>query len=281
VYPTPLVRLDALSVKYSNEIYAKLETVNPTGSHKDRESLQLIRDMIKKGFKSAVIASTGNAAISLSALAPASRIQVHVFVSRNIAQERLNLLSTFKPTLHVIEGSYDDAVKMSNEFAADEGAYLANPGHNMAKLIGDSGMGREIAKQMKRSPPDYVVVPTNNGTLLAGLWMGLNKNSEPAMVAAIARNSELMSSIAGYHRHDGTQLDRAITESNGIVVDISDREAARATYELLHEGILCEPASAAGLAAVKKIRIKGKSVVVVITGSGLKFMESYKMAIGP
>jgi len=65
---TPLVRLDRVSERTGNEVYAKLENTNPTGSHKDRESLAIIRDMLSKGAKEAVIASKGNAAISLSAL---------------------------------------------------------------------------------------------------------------------------------------------------------------------------------------------------------------------
>ena len=67
---TPLIKLGNSSVfnSLSSNIYAKLELYNPTGSHKDRESLEIIAFCIKKGIKEVGCASTGNFGISLAYL---------------------------------------------------------------------------------------------------------------------------------------------------------------------------------------------------------------------
>jgi threonine synthase len=274
---TPLVRLDRVSERARNEVYAKLENTNPTGSHKDRESLAIIRDMLSKGAKEAVIASTGNAAISLSALAPCEGIKVNVFVSRSISRDRLELISTFSPKLHVVDGSYYDAVRESEAFIVKSGGYDCNPGRNRHKLLGDSVIGRELLRQLKESP-DWVVVPSNNGTLISGVWQGI-REAKPRMVAAVAKESKMMDSISGYHRLDGEELDQTICESHGKVVNIDDKEVSAATIELRMEGVFCEPAAAASLAAFKKLRMEGGTAVLLITGSAFKFIKSYTQAL--
>jgi threonine synthase len=277
--PTPLVALERIGKEYGYDVYAKLESVNPTGSHKDRESLAMIDDMISKNARRAVIASTGNAAISLSAFAPCQGISVDVFVSSTISKERLDLISLFKPKIHLVDGSYEDAVQESERFAETNGLYNSNPGRNRHKILGDAEIGVEISSQLS-APPDCVVVPSNNGTLIAGVWTGIKKRSTPRMIAAVAKESSLMGSISGYHRFEGKEFERTLSESNGEVINITDGEVAEATRELRLEGVFCEPASAASLAALKKLGCRGESVVLLITGSAFKFLESYSKVMG-
>lgn len=104
------------------------------------------------------------------------------------------------------------------------------------------------------------------------------KKAKPKMVAAVAKRSRVMDSIAGYHRFDGRELDRTVSDSGGEVVDVDDGEVSRATRELTMEGVFCEPAAAASLAAFKKLGVRGSTVVLVITGSAFKFISSYVRA---
>jgi len=274
---TPLIHLDKISLNLDNYVFGKLESCNPTGSHKDRESRAVIKDVLARNSSRLVIASTGNAAISLSALAPCEKVSVDVFLSKSIEKERLRLISVFSPRIHLVPGGYDEAYRESESFAEKEEVYDANPGRNRFKSIGDSEIGREIVKQLGTKSPDYIVVPSNNGTLIAGVWMG-SKQVRPKMIAAVAPTSRLMSSIAGYHRLDRQEMERTISESEGQVVPVTDREAASALRDLRFDGVFCEPAAAASLAALKKLGIKGKTVVLVITGTAFKFLASYGSA---
>jgi len=270
IYPTPLIKLNRLSKILNNEIYAKLEMLNPTGSHKDRESLQVLKSL--KGNE-VVIASTGNAAISLSALAMGESVRVHVFISKFIKKERLDLIKAFNPIIHAVDGNYADAVKISEEFAATNKIETANPGKNYNKIIGDSKVGEEIYEQI--GDVDYIIVPTNNGTLLSGIWLGIKNKAKPHMVAAVAPKSKAMDSISGYHRFDQEELEKAIKESEGVIVEADDYEASKYALELTKDGIFCELASSASLAVVPKLGLKNKKIVVIITGNALKFIKSY------
>ena len=96
------------------------------------------------------------------------------------------------------------------------------------------------------------------------------------MIAAVTRRSEIADSIAGYARLDGKYLDKAVGESGGKVVEVDDYTIIKALRMLFDEGILCEPASAASLATVIKLREETNTrieppVVLAITGSLARF----------
>jgi len=270
VYDTPLVRFDEISKKMKTNVYGKIETGNPTGSHKDRETLEIISDVKRKGYRSVGCASTGNAAISLAAYSRMAGVTCHIYISETISQERLSLIQRFSPQVHVLKGDYRETVEQSSLEMGEKGIYDANPGVCYLKIIGDSHIGREIAEELQ---PTFVIVPTNNGTLFAGVWSGLKaSNVKPVMVAATAKNTEIAESIKGFHRFEEPAFSNALKESNGIVVDTADAEIEEANRLLFKEGVIAEPASAASIAAINQLRVTSKDTVCcLITGSGMRF----------
>ena len=113
---TPLVKLEQMSKKNRCEIFAKLEITNPTGVHKDRESAVVIADMKKNGFKSLACASSGNAAISISAYAYMNGFKAHIFLGTQTPKEKINLVKIFHPIIHTVEGNYLNAVNALKVF---------------------------------------------------------------------------------------------------------------------------------------------------------------------
>lgn len=267
---TPLLKLEEISGRPNLNVYGKIETVNQTGSHKDRESVKIVSDALNRGLSSIGCASTGNAAISVSAYSYAAGLQCDIYVSKNISPEKKTLIEMFKPKIHVVDGDYTEAIRVSNLDFEEKGIYNANPGHCEAKLLGNADIGREIAKQID---PDFVICPTNNGTHLAGVWMGLRMaGKKPRMVAATAKNTEIADSISGFHQLEGNAFNEALKESNGIVIDVSDNEILEALRTLYRQGIMAEPASAASFAAIQRLDCERDDVVCcTVTGSGLKF----------
>jgi threonine synthase len=267
---TPLIKIEKMSDRLKLNVYGKIETVNQTGSHKDRESVRMVSDALDRGFSSIGCASTGNAAISVSAYSYAAGLQCDVYISKNISQEKKALIEMFKPRIHVVDGDYTEAIKVSNLVFEEKGIYNANPGHCKAKLLGNADIGREIAKQID---PNLVICPTNNGTHLAGVWMGLRMTgTKPQMVAATAKNTEIADSISGFHQLEGDAFTDALKESNGIVIDLTDNEILEALRMLYRQGIMAEPASAASFAAIQHLDCERDDVVCcTVTGSGLRF----------
>jgi len=273
VCDTPLVRFDEISKKMKTNVYGKIETGNPTGSHKDRETLEIISDVKRKGFKAVGCASTGNAAISLAAYSRIAGITCHIYLSETISQERMRLIQMFAPQIHLLKGGYKEAVRKSNLEMIEKGVYDANPRVCYSKIIGDTHIGKEIAKEIQ---PDFVIVPTNNGTLFAGVWNGLKASKvKPIMVAATAKNTKIAESIKGFHRIEEPAFSNALKESNGIVVDTTDTDIEEANWLLFKEGVIAEPASAASIAAINKLKVTSEDIICcVITGSGMKFTNT-------
>ena len=255
-------------------MYGKLEIYNPTGSHKDRESEEIVRYAVRKRIHDLAIASTGNAAISLAAYSYVHNLKCHVYLPKGIAMERLTQIRAYHPTIRFAP-TYQHAIAKCEKDAEKQNLLDCNPGARHEKIKGDSGIGKEIAMNDR---PDYVVCPTNNGTLIAGVWLGLKKAGvKTRMVAAVTRKTELAVAIAGFHRIEEPALSETLQQSNGEVVEVSDSEVAEAARLLISDGLIVEGAAAAGLAALRHVQVTQKTkVCCVVTGSGLKFPESLK-----
>lgn len=269
---TPLIRFNRISKKMNTNVYGKIEINNPTGSHKDRETFEIISDVKKTGRDSVGCASTGNAAISLAAYSKMEDIVCHIFVSENISPQRLNLVRIFNPLIYKVTGGYEEALKESTNAMAEAGIYNANPGNCYPRIIGDSYIGREIAKEIQ---PDFVIVPTNNGTLFSGVWRGLKESKvNPTMIAATAKNTKIAESIKGFNRNEEPTFSNSLKESKGIIIEITDADIINASKLLFKEGIIAELASAVSIASIDKLKMgKNQTVCCLITGTGLKFPQ--------
>jgi threonine synthase len=268
---TPCIELAAASVYIGCRVYGKIETVNPTGSHKDRENLEVVRYAINNGFKDVGCASTGNAAISLAALSRMLGLTCHIYISSGIWPEKLSLIRAFRPVIHVIRGSYEEAIERSKKEMDKAGVYAANPGQCIAKIEGNRNIGREICREIA---PDVIVCPTNNGTHFIGVWEGIRESHlNPMVIAATARSTKIADSIAGFHRYEGRRWNEAAKESKVQIVNVSDREIREGLAVLLRDGIIAEPAAATGIAALTHIKTLNRQSVAccTITGNGLKF----------
>lgn len=270
VRDTPLVKLEKLSKELNRNIYGKIETGNPTGSHKDRESIEAVTEAVNKGYSGIGCASTGNAAISISAYAYAAGLKCHIYVSDSISPEKMALIQMFKPEIQIVKGDYDDAYDASCEGIEKHHLFSFNPGQCQAKLRGNAAIGREIAAKIS---PEYVVCPTNNGTHFTGVWMGLKEiAARSRMVAATTMSTRVADSISGYHRREGEAFQKALKESRAMIIDVSDEDIRRAVQALFREGIFPEPSAAASVAAVRHLKCSKDDVICcTVTGSALKF----------
>lgn len=278
-WATPLVELEWLRDRCEARVYAKVETVNPTGSHKDRESAVVIAEARRQGYRAVGCASTGNAAISLSAYAFMDDMPCHIWVAADIRPEKLALIKMFHPQLHVVAEGYEEAVRLSNSQMEEEGIYNANPGSCRAKIVGNAAIGREIAEQIQ---PTVVICPANNGTHILGVWEGLRETCpEVRMIGAVAPETKVADSIGGFHRFEGQALSQMVKESGGGFVTVGDAELRAATLELARHGFVVEPAAAASVAALTHLDLTSSDVVCcTITGSGMKYPALMAAVLG-
>jgi len=291
-----------LGVKY---LYVKNEGENPTGSFKDRGMTVGVTKAVELNMKTVICASTGNTSASLAAYAARAGLQCIVIIpSGKIAHGKLAQAMVYGAKVVQVRGNFDHALKTVLELSEKHReVYLLNS-INPYRLEGQKSLAYEICDQLKREPPDRVVVPVGNAGNISAIWKGFIEfhklgliNKLPKMTgiqaegaAPIARaikngKDEIMpinepETIATAIRIGAPvswkKAIRAINESRGTAETVTDEEILEAQKMLARaEGLFVEPASASSIAGLKKMFEAGKidtdeAVVCVATGHGLK-----------
>lgn len=285
------------------ELYLKDDTSLPTASFKDRASALAVACAKERNFKIIATASTGNAATALAGQSAAAEMDAVIFVPKNAPAAKLAQIAIFGAKLIPINGTYDEAFELSIKACKEFGWYNRNTAYNPFTIEGKKTAALEIWEQMDRTAPDWVIVPTGDGVILAGLEkgfadllaMGLIDNMPrlaavqaegcQPIVSAIEGNCEIKVELkpktiadsisVGVPRAGHWALD-AIRSTNGTAIAASDEEIIDAISFLgKTTGVFAEPAAATAIAGLKKLIARGTiqsgdRVVTLITGSGLK-----------
>ena len=285
---TPLVRLFGMG----ESVRFKLDYLNPTGSFKDRGTSVALSEALKRSIGCVVEDSSGNAGISVAAYSAASGIWATVVVPKDAPEGKKKLIEALGADLVEAEDR-QSATSKAMELEAKGCAYV---GHqwNPWFIRGVEGIADEITKNLGRVP-EAVVFPTSSGTLLLGLYYGFKKlDKMPRLFAVQASGfSPLYESIHGKSNLPESsvadalrvqnpprleEMKEAVLKSKGDALVVSDKEIISALSKLLKAGALVEPSSAAALAGYYKLLEgkqidKGSEVVVILTGSGLKYSD--------
>lgn len=166
------------------EVWAKVEGLNFTSTHKDRASLAHCLAAIAQNKGEVTIATCGNAGESLAAVAASMNLRCTVYLPRSAYSEKLeNRISATGATLIIIEGTYDDAVETSEFHAAvnSETIYDANSGsiHRTTEFEAYATVALEIYEDLHKltlSPKIASVAgPVGNGAFFVGVYRGFQE----------------------------------------------------------------------------------------------------------
>ncbi len=271
---TPLVEAPRLGERLGVELYLKCEGLNPTGSFKDRGMAVAVAKAVEEGAEGVVCASTGNTAASAAAYAARAGLPAVVLHPAGaIAPPKQAQARAAGARVLGVRGSFDEALRRCRELA-DGGSYALVNSLNPYRLEGQKTAAFELVDDAGRVP-DVVVLPYGGGGNLCAYAKGFAElGAQPQLVAveAAKRDKTFASAIRisePVHREDVVQL---VSEGQAEVVAVRDDEIADAWLELAGlEGVFCEPASAAGVAALRQLALdRGRFVVCVLTGHGLK-----------
>ena len=311
---SPLYKADALGKELGiRELWIKDDGQNPTASLKDRASAMAVVKACEAGKTTIACSSTGNAASSLAGNAAAAGLSTFIFVPSRAPKGKVAQLMMFGATVILVEGSYEDTFRISAEAIERWDWYNRNAAINPYLMEGKKTVSLEIAEQLSFKMPDYVAVSVGDGCTIGGVWKGFKDLYQAGLIDRLPRiisvqasgccpintaaaagtmewvpqeENTLADSIAvGVPRNPVKAL-RAISESNGVTVNVSDEEIMAAMRLLgKHAGVFAEPAGAAGTAGVKKAVETGliernASVVSIVTGNGLKDVNNAIRAAG-
>ena len=312
---TPLYHHNTLAKKIGiKELWLKDETVEPTGSYKDRASYLVVAMAREKGYDKITCASTGNAASSLAGICASAGIKSYIFVSATAPRAKLVQLAAYGAELFPVKGNYDTCFELSILATNKFGWYNRNTAYNPWTIEGKKTAAWEIATQLNFNLPDQIFVPTGDGVIISGIFKGFfdlmqlgwiekipklvavqpegsnaivtafnNKEKNISCVFCNGAESVADSLVVDAPRNAEMAI-RCLEKSNGYGITVSDDEIIKAIAEITSSsGIFVEPAAATAWAGIKKAREQNKinsenSAAVILTGTGLKDIASAEKA---
>ncbi|AMA72139.1 threonine synthase [Aneurinibacillus thermoaerophilus] len=292
---TPLIFAPKLSQQLDLEIYFKYEGLNPTGSFKDRGMVMAVAKAVEEGSHTIMCASTGNTSAAAAAYAARANLRCIVLIpNNNIALGKLAQAMVYGAEIIAIEGNFDQALKIVRDITEKHPITLVNS-VNPYRLEGQKTAAFEICDALGKAP-DILAIPVGNAGNISAYWKGFKEYYEAGVVrnrprmfgfeaegaAALVKgevieNPETLATAIRIGNPASWNLAlNARDESGGHIDMVTDEEILDAYRKLAQtEGIFAEPASAASLAGIIKMRKlgrieAGKQVVCVLTGNGLK-----------
>jgi threonine synthase len=276
---TPLLHAPRLSERLGLDVWLKWEGANPTGSFKDRGMCVAVTKARSAGAKAVVCASTGNTAASAAAYATRAGLRAVVLEPEGaVALGKLAQARALGARILAVRGSFEQALAAAGELA-DRRDYGFVNSLNPYRIEGQKTAAFEIAEALG-GPPDALALPYGGGGNTRAYAKGFDEWDEglPRLIsgAAADRAGTFASAIRITGPAHAAEAEAAVVRSGGIVVELTDDEIATAWKLLLQtEGIFCEPASAAGIAALPHAELpRGSRVVCVLTGNGMKDPDS-------
>jgi threonine synthase len=154
---TPLIPAQNLGLMLGNSnIYFKDERQGPTASFKDRQAAVTIAALKEAGITEAVIASTGNVAISYSAYAARAGIKLFAFLTSLVPSEKMREVALYGTQVIKVTGTYDQAKQVAAEYARQHGLYLDRGARSVPSVESMKTMAFEISEQLSAlHEPDH------------------------------------------------------------------------------------------------------------------------------
>jgi threonine synthase len=310
---TPLLhvnrRASALVGLEDGRLSVKDEGKNPTGSFKARGMSAAISRAKELGVTEVALPSAGNAGAAAAAYAAAAGIRAHIAVPHDVPPANLVEMRVSGADILLVDGLIDDAGRVVHQRALERGWFELATLKEPYRQEGKKTLGFELAEQGgwgDNCLPDVIVFPTGGGTGIVGMWKAFDElgrlgwigEKRPRMVivqaagcaplvrafeqgadraqpwegaATFAAGIRVPSAIGDYLAL------KAVRESGGTAVAVSDQEIRAAQLEMARElGIYSAPEGAATWAALRMLRQRtflsgGEHVVLFATGIGVKY----------
>lgn len=276
---TPLLPAPRLSDRLGVELHLKWEGANPTGSFKDRGMTLAISKALEAGVATVICASTGNTAASAAAYAARAGLRAVVLQPFGaVAAAKVAQAGALGARVVQVRGSFDDALVAARTLA-DRGTHVLVNSLNPYRIEGQKTAAFEIVEELGRAP-DILALPFGGGGNIRAYARGFAEAAAgtPSLIAgeAAERRTTLASAIRIVEPAHADEAGAALHASGGKAVSLADEAILQAWRDLAHdEGVLCEPSSAAGFAALVATGFEpGSRVVCVLTGHGLKDSET-------
>lgn len=292
---TPLIPVPTIAERIgrSVQVWVKYDGLNPTGSFKDRGMTMAISKAKEMGAEAVICASTGNTSAAAAAYARRGGLRAFVLIPDGyVALGKLAQALLYGAEVLAIKGNFDDALRMVRQLADSYPVTLVNS-INPYRLEGQKTAAFEVV-DMLGDAPDWLCIPVGNAGNISAYWMGFCEyhqqgrcqrlpqmmgfqaaGAAPLVTGQVVSQPDTIATAIRIGNPANWQKAEAVQEaSQGYFAAVTDEEIL-AAYRILaaEAGIFCEPASAASIAGLLKVRDQvpaGARIVCVLTGNGLK-----------
>jgi threonine synthase len=304
---SPLVKLRRINQECQVPfMYVKDESLNPTGSFKDRGTAVAIQKIVSMKVDKIGTVSTGNMATSTAAYGAKANLRTFVFIKEDISNEKLLSCGIYGPIMIKVAGDYGELTYLSYDLGRKHGICFMNA-VDPFRIEGYKVIGLEIFLQLGDRVPDYIFCPVSSGGHLIGIVRAYSQLKQQGLIdrmpVFVGVQAEGCSPVAQAFRSGASRVERikkantiaqAITnpdppggnmilhmvrENNGSILAVNDTEILAAQKMLAEkEGIFCLPASATTLAGFLQMSRthtfnEKDKVVFVVSGSGMKNLK--------
>lgn len=316
---TPLYEVPRLEADIGvARLRVKHEGMNPTGSFKDRGMTVGVGAAAAVGVNRLACASTGNTSAALAAYGGRAGMETLVLLpAGKVAAGKVAQAALHDARILEVDGNFDDCLDIVQELAAAGEAYLLNS-LNPFRLEGQKTIGLEILEQFRDEEggyPDRILLPVGNAGNTAALYKcfrelvqagAIDADDVPKLTGVQAAGSApfveaIEAGDETVERWDDVETKATairiglpvnapkalpgIRETGGTAVAVDDDEITAAQRALAREGVGVEPASAASIAGLRKLRESGvvdadERVVCLTTGHLLKDPDAAAAAGG-
>ncbi|MBA3890766.1 MAG: threonine synthase [Gemmatimonadaceae bacterium] len=280
----------------------KHEGHNPTGSFKDRGMTAAVTQARRIGARAVACASTGNTSASLAAYAALAGLPALVIVPKGqVAMGKLAQTLAYGARTLLVDGDFDTTLALLRAAGESLGLYLVNS-VNAFRIEGQKAIAFELLHQLAWDPPDWIVLPAGNLGNTAALGKALVEAKRIGLIGRLPRIAAVQAAGAApfatsfanrFRTHEPVRAEtvatairigdpaswsrgvRAIRDTDGVVLAVTDDEILEAKAVVDAAGAGCEPGSAAAVAGVRSL-IRGGTinpgdrVVAILTGHILK-----------
>ncbi len=308
---TPLTCGEWNGAGHKTEVMFKLEFMMPTGSFKDRGMTVMVSYLKSCGLTDVLEDSSGNAGASLSAYAAEAGMRCRILVPETASYPKIAQIAACGADVVTIRGTRQDVADAAMRMSKD----IFYASHNWQPFFaeGTKTLAYELWEQLAFKAPDNVIVPLGYGSNVSGCAIGfgeLLRNGEikkmPRIFGIQAANCApyfnafkagvehlvpttvtptIAEGIASSKPTRVVEALKAVRDSGGGIVAVTEYEIVAALGELARKGLYVEPTSAAAGAGLTQLLKSGaiqpgEATVLVLTGTGLKASEKIGQLLG-
>lgn len=287
ILKTPLIYSPGFSEEYHNQVYIKPENLQKTGAFKIRGAFNKIAHLTEEEkSKGLICSSAGNHAQGVAYAANELGVKATIVMPKTTPLIKVEATKKYGAEVVLHGDVYDDAYTEAKRLEKEHDYVFVHPFDDLDIIYGQGTIGLEIIEELK--DVDYVLVPVGGGGLISGIAIAIKESNPNIKVIGIEPRGA-MAMKQSLRMNERVCLNKVDTIADGVAV----KEPGVLTYELIKKYVddiiivddydlmdaflmlvekhklVAENAGLLALAGLKKLDVKNKKVVSLLSGGNI------------